>query len=205
MNNSVWFMENLDEFEFECLNVSTQDVINCCNLSSAWKNYQVKDYSFEEIQQIMTEKVTALDAFVCCFSPDKYPNISIFVHPSVGLAVAGYCASKLGIQKCSVRCTNRVWNKKESRNWNFGYIQEFCVEKDFPPTRLIRVLNDEPLNFFEMGIPYTFEDLALYKNKRIADRFNRVTALKYMEYLGFPLCNEDLWVNNSKMVVWHYS
>ena len=201
MNTSPWFVNNFEYFEFECLKASIRDVIDCCHEHKYWTNYKRMAYSFERVQEIFAEKTTPLDATVYGFTPDKYPNISVFLHPNNnGLAVPGFFAYKSGNELYRIRGTTPSYPHN-----NGGYIQEVYVEKKLDAARLIRVMDDGRLIFYETGLPFSFEDQSFYKKRKVIDRFSMETALKYMECLGFPLCDEDLWINHGDIYVWHYS
>jgi len=204
MNTSIWFVNNFDYFEIQCLRVPIQEVINCCHRYQSWANwtnYDKIDYSFENIQRILDERVTPLDATIYGFTPKKYPNISIFLNPlSGGLAVPAFFSYKTGNELFRIRCVTPNYDCSTG-----SYIQEFHVEKNNAVVRLVRVLEDGRMTFYEDGVPLPFENLSYYKKRSIVDRLSMEIVLHYMECSGFPLCDEELWLHNESVYVWHYS
>lgn len=60
--------------------------------------------------------------------------------------------------------------------------------------RSVMVLNDGgKWRFSSNGAPLPFEDLRLYKNRRIADRFPRAVLLQYAREMGWDVSSVGLW------------
>jgi len=204
MNTSIWFVKNYDYFEFQCLRVPIQEVIHCCHQYQSWANwtnYVKNDYSLETVQMVLGEQVIPLDATIHGFTPKKYPDISVFLHPlSGGLAVPAFFSHKTGNELFRIRCATPGYDCSSG-----GYIQEFHVEKNNVVVRSVRVLEDKRMTFYEVGVPFSFENPSCYKKRRMIDRLSMETVLHYMECSGFPLCDEELWSHNESVYVWHYS
>ena len=60
--------------------------------------------------------------------------------------------------------------------------------------RFIQALKDHPRwVFYQEGEPLDFEDVSLYKKRRIRDRLTREIIIEYAKHLGWDIEDENFW------------
>jgi hypothetical protein len=131
------------------------------------------------------------------WSPLCAPETTAFMpHVSSGdYFVAMYASEQFGFSLVEVRST--------SPECAADHINEFATYDGIgrKPRRFIRTMSDDPKwNFYTEGEPLAFENLSVYKARRIRDRFNREMLLSYMEHWGAPVRSPNFWRSNTNAI-----
>lgn len=151
------------------------------------------NYSLDLHEYINPERGFVLERFTWWTSM-LYPNM-VFLSSNLcdGLQTGCHYLQKELNCECinfSVSSSKGLYQKN-----HFGYISADGKE------RIVMAIKEEKWTFFQDGEPLPFENIELYKNKRIKDRINFAVINEYLMKLGIEFCQIDASIENCAKAV----